>query len=406
MSVGMDPKAPEQPRDPYKVWAELAATADVSPVTGRPRRSDRRPNRGWHLGMSLWLVYLLFAFFDALTGGGPAGRVAAEAGLVLAFIAGYVYLIWRRPHEPPLPGRLVVLGAMAAVSLVLILEFGPPYILLLLFLNVGVSIALPAGPSAVRVAAVVVVAAAALSVHAHLPGEEIALNAFQTAIGAFATIGFRYIVGLNAKLRLAREDLARMAVTEERLRFARDLHDLLGHSLSLIVLKSDLAEQLVDADPGQARHELRELRQVARRSLAEVREAVGGYRQVAVAAEVAGARAALDSAGIEATIEALPGGLPDKVEAVLGWAVREGVTNVLRHSGANRCRVSFERTRDAVVCEIADDGRGGKARADGGSGLAGLGERVAALDGSLEAGPRPEGPVFRLRVELPLGDRS
>ena len=359
--------------------------------------------RWWHVGMGAWLIYLGFGAFDLVSSTPFSPRVAAQLALLAVFVAGYVYLIWRAPTAPQLPQPGAALAVMTATALVLIAGFDADFILLLLFVNVGVAIVLGPERRAVVVAAGVVVLALVLSLRAGRPPEAVALNTFQTAVGALAAIGFRRVVRLNAELRGAREDLARMAVTEERLRFARDLHDLLGHSLSLIVLKSELAEQLVTVDPAQAAVEVAELRTVARRSLAEVREAVSGYRRVGLAAELAGARAALETGGIDATVEALPGGLPAAVEEVLGWAVREGVTNVLRHSRASACQVRFERAPALVRLEISDDGAG-PGGAAGGSGLAGLGERVAALGGTLSSGPAApgDGPGFRLRVELPV----
>ncbi len=247
------------------------------------------------------------------------------------------------------------------------------------------------------------------------PAGTVALDVFQVLFSGGAVLAFRRMATLNRQLRQAREDLTDRAVAKERLRFARDLHDLLGHSLSLIVLKSELAEQLLEADrsPGdatsRAANEVRDIKEVARRSLAEVREAVGGYRTVTLAAELAGARAALDAAGIAAAVDEPPRGLPAPVDEVLGWAVREGVTNLVRHSGASTCRIGFESERGRgragagtgrAAVEITDDGRAAAAPA-GGSGLAGLAERAAERGGRLQAGPRPGGG-FRLWVELPL----
>ena len=257
--------------------------------------------------------------------------------------------------------------------------------------------------------------AAVVALWQRQPADTVALDIFQVLFSGGVVIAFRRMATLNRQLREAHEDLAELAITEERLRFARDLHDLLGHSLSLIVLKSELAEQLLEADrsPGDvtshAANEVRDIKEVARRSLAEVREAVGGYRRVTLAAELAGARAALDAAAIAAVVDEAPGGLPAPVDEVLGWTVREGVTNLVRHSGASSCRIRFESERGRgragtgsgrAAVEITDNGRAAAAPV-GGSGLAGLAERAADRGGRLQAGPRPGGG-FRLRVELPL----
>jgi len=215
---------------------------------------------------------------------------------------------------------------------------------------------------------------------------------------AFALRGTRYLVSVNAELVEARDERARSAVAEERLRFARDLHDLLGHSLSLIALKSELAGRLAERDPARARQEMADVEAAARRALAEVRDAVSGYRQVSLPQALAEARSALSAAGI--TLRTPPPGepLPAALDAVLGWIVREATTNVLRHSGARAVTVELAADDHGVVLTVSDDGQGGSASA--GAGLSGLTERVAALGGRLEAGPST-GRGFRLTATLP-----
>jgi two-component system sensor histidine kinase DesK len=213
----------------------------------------------------------------------------------------------------------------------------------------------------------------------------------------------------NRALVEAREELARLAVTQERARIARDLHDTLGHSLSVIALKSELAGRLVDEDPARATAELDDVQRVAREALAAVRETIGGYRQPTLAAELAGARSALASAGIESRVEPAPEDLPPAVDAVLAWAVREGVTNILRHGEAGSAEIRVETAPTSAAVEIRNDRRGGsavaivtsEAAATSGSGLAGLRERTARLGGGVEAGLLPDGG-FRLRVSVPL----
>ena len=151
------------------------------------------------------------------------------------------------------------------------------------------------------------------------------------------------------KLNQTRAELARMAVADERLRISRDLHDLLGHSLSLIALKSELAGRTIESDPQRAAREIAEVEAVARRSLADVRQAVTGYRQPSLAAELAAARRMLASAGIDCRVDA-PGtyDLPPEVDALLAWTVREAATNVVRHSGARRTKYPLLRRRAAL----------------------------------------------------------
>jgi two-component system sensor histidine kinase DesK len=227
---------------------------------------------------------------------------------------------------------------------------------------------------------------------------------------AFALRGMRHLISLNRELLDAREELARNAVAEERLRFARDLHDLLGHSLSLIALKSELAGRLAAVDPERARREMADVEEAARRALAEVREAVSGYRQVSCAQALAEARAALSGAGIALRQPDRVPVLPGAVDAALGWVVREATTNVLRHSGARTVTVGL--TEDGVRAEltVTDDGAGAGAPGTppgpaSGAGLAGLRERVGALGGRLDAGP-VDGGGYRVHVAVPLVPES
>jgi two-component system, NarL family, sensor histidine kinase DesK len=219
------------------------------------------------------------------------------------------------------------------------------------------------------------------------------------AIGLWATAFVRQVATV-AELQAAREELARLAVNEERLRFARDLHDLLGHSLSLITLKSELAGRLLPNAPEKAASEVHDIEGVARQALREVREAVAGYRQPTLDEELAGAAEMLEAAGIACRIENEAGQLPGATDAVLAWTVREGTTNVIRHSRARYCRIVLAREGEGIYAEITDDGQGKGNTEAKGSGLSGLAERVASLAGDVEAGSLPDGG-FRLRVSLP-----
>ena len=232
---------------------------------------------------------------------------------------------------------------------------------------------------------------------------------------------------LMYRLKETRAELARAAVAEERLRISRDLHDLLGHSLSLITLKAELAGRVIGTDPERAAREIAELETVARRSLTEVRQAVTSYRQPSLAAELVSSRRMLASAGIDCQLR-VPGAysLPPAVDALLAWTVREGATNIVRHSAATHAKIVIELTGTEASAKLSDDGAGprGKGlraiadaigdggapdrrfRASGGSGLAGSGlaglaERAARLGGSLSAGAGEEGG-FWLRVSVPL----
>lgn len=202
----------------------------------------------------------------------------------------------------------------------------------------------------------------------------------------------------DAELRLSQDEVRRLARLAERERISRDLHDLLGHTLSLVALKSELAGRLMDRDPEQARRHITEVERVARQALAEVRQAVSGMRAPELHAELAAARLSLDSVGIElvARIDDVP--LVAEHEQALAMALREGVTNVIRHAGARRVDVRLHRSAGETVLEVSDDGCGG-VRGDG-NGLAGMRERLAAFGGRVELGS-PGGVGTCLRLHLP-----
>jgi two-component system sensor histidine kinase DesK len=239
-------------------------------------------------------------------------------------------------------------------------------------------------------------------------------NALTVALLPGMAAFFSYAAGrrneMVATLRRTRAELAMVAVGEERLRIGRDLHDLLGHSLSLITLKAELVGRLIETDTGRAAQEIAELESVARRSLSEVRGAVTGYRQPDLHAELAAARQLLTTAGIACRITAPETlDLPPRADALLAWTVREAVTNLVRHSAADRASVTVRTGPDGSSVEVTDDGTGpggGNGQAacpapgPGGTGLAGLAERVSETGGTLTAGPaRPRG--FRLAVSIP-----
>jgi two-component system, NarL family, sensor histidine kinase DesK len=211
---------------------------------------------------------------------------------------------------------------------------------------------------------------------------------------AFAMFGFFMIIRSNIELSAARSEVARLAAENERSRIARDLHDLLGHSLTTITVKAGLARRLSSRDPERAAEEIAAVEQLSRRTLAEVRAAVAGYREVTLAGELASAREVLRAAGIEASVPgAIDGVDVDSVEP-FGWVVREAVTNVVRHSRAEHCTITVGRR----WIEIADDGRGASAGAGPGSGLSGLRERLAAAGGTISAQGSARG--FTVRAEL------
>ncbi|WP_372016480.1 sensor histidine kinase [Pseudoxanthomonas sp. 10H] len=202
----------------------------------------------------------------------------------------------------------------------------------------------------------------------------------------------------DAALRLSQDEVRRLAATAERERIGRDLHDLLGHTLSLVALKADLAGRLLPRDPAAAQREIEELGQVARDALGQVRRAVTGIRAAALAAELAAARVLLEGEGIALDVQVPEAALPPEQETVLALCLREAVTNVHRHARASRVRVALAGDARQWRLSVEDDGRGGAIRP--GNGLDGMRERLQVLGGSLRIEPAPVRGT-RLVAELP-----
>src|SRR5438309_9711680 len=359
-------------------------------------------NRRWiklgRLFMVAWLAFFIYPLAAFLT-----DRFSTETrtyGLLLLFALALIWAwFWTRICAGP--DRRFMVPAIVAATLILIvftLRTPPQYGSLFLY---AVIMGGAAFPWRRGVTAVVILSVLAGAIEL-ARGESVTTSTGQLLnelLVGFAAVAGRLLVEANQQLSQAREQIARLAVGEERLRFARDLHDLLGHSLSVNSLKSELAGRLIKTTPGLAANEVDDIEQVARDALREVRDAVAGYRQPSLSAELAGAREALTAAGIELRAEGEHMPLPPAVEAVLAWAVREGVTNVMRHSQAKRCTVRIFKKDGSAAVEVVDDGRGGTP--EPGSGLHGLRERVLERGGTLTAEPLPhEG--FRLRVTVPL----
>ncbi len=220
--------------------------------------------------------------------------------------------------------------------------------------------------------------------------------------GVFSAVGcWVWVSGArrNAALRLSQDEVRRLAVVAERERIGRDLHDLLGHTLSVVALKSELAGKLIDRDAEAARREIIEVGQVAREALAQVRSAVTGFRRMLLPAALANARMALDAVRVEFRYETRHGPLPQEIETILALALREAVTNVARHARAHHCSAVVEVVDDRVRLIVEDDGVG--AVAAEGHGLSGMRERVETLGGSvtIDSG---KAHGTRLLVEMPL----
>ncbi|MGI5470701.1 sensor histidine kinase [Streptomyces sp. CA-132043] len=416
---------------------EETTRAGRRPVSIGQAPVTRREALAKSVWVLVWLAYL----------GGPVGQLASgrmttaerafgTAGLI-AFCGVYCLLLFRKlmhgrpgrrgPVREELSLRLqyAALGVLAALAVPLALWLGPDWLVLFAYVGMACAAVLPWEWSRWAIPAVTAVIVLIGWRWGHVRGY-LAGYALPALLGGFAMVGIQQLIRTTDELRQAREEVARLAADEERLRLARDLHDLLGHSLPLITLKSELAGRLLPDRPEDAARQVADVERVGRQALVDVREAVTGYRRPRLAVELAGARAALRAAGITAEVDPAleryrdlprdpdrtPGtGPAPEAEGALAWALREAVTNVVRHSGARRCELLLSEEGEAderrLLClAVLDDGTGPPRGHAHGNGLNGLGERLALADGRLETGRGPRGRGFALRAYVPLGARS
>lgn len=326
----------------------------------------------------LWLVYLGFFSIEWFFRPVSSTEALLAAASLVAFLALYFSGFRRR-------GLAALLHVAAMVALGM--AWAPHNAGSSVFFIYGASFAFLVGRP--RQALAVVIAIATLAGSTALWAQPVL---FYWLPGVFVSI----IIGLanifsgeqsrrNAELRLSQAEVRRLARVAERERIARDLHDVLGHTLSLIAVKSELAEKLVERDPAQARQELASLGSTARKALAEVREAIQDVREQDLDEALEQARLSLRAADVHLEVDAGPGAeLPARTQAMLALVVREAVTNILRHADARSCsiRLVADADRPGYRLDITDDGRG-RIRADG-SGVAGMQARIESLGGELD----------------------
>ena len=399
MRTALPPGSPTSAGLVIATPGEVGDTADAT----LPRFSESReidgPSR-WRRGSGFWLLYLASPLGSAWTDHRLAASIIGTILLVL-FAFAYLFLVplgwYGRGSARRSYAICVVLFALAVAETAVI---GVNGLTALVFVAAGTMVLLPAKVGVPSVA-VMAVTATVLPIYI----EPWHVDELQWWIGisvAFASIAvfaFTRLVRANHELAAAREEVARLAAERERSRIARDLHDLLGHSLTTVTVKAALARRLVDTDPARAKAEIEAVERIARESLADTRTALAGYREVRLATELATAREVLAAAGIDADLPRVVDDVPADLGGLFGWVVREGITNVVRHSRARHVRV----TVDGRAIEVVDDGQG-CAGDPGGHGLTGLAERASALGGRLVAGPAEfvDGTGgFRLRIEVP-----
>lgn len=335
------------------------------------------------VGAGIWLAYMQSAFGEVwqASGWSRVFGVAALIGFCLVYLVGMVTVTHFASENPSHPGHpalawgylaLLVLLALAAVP-----TAGDRTTVCAVFIAAAAIVSLRLPPAIV----LVLVLFAAVEASARLvPGWSDHGNGFAVLLAA-AAVGFMRTALLRARaLRAAQQELADAAVAEERTRIAQDLHDILGHSLSVITLKAELAQRLFDVDTDKARSELAALETLSRDALADVRSTALGVRGISLAGEVAAARQALDSASIEATLPTTTDEVPTSRRELFAWIIRESVTNVIRHSRATRCEVEMSASRVSV----ADDGVGMPVPPPlGGHGLSGLRARCESAGAAM-----------------------
>ncbi len=355
------------------------------------RLLPNRPEIGWT--PYLWLIYIVQVPLGLLfKGAGPLEWWLSCLGLVV-FLALYFRGFW-------LEGRKLVPVVLALAALGVV--FSPFNWAAVVYFIYAAAFCAQLGPPRLAwrwvfsLALVVAIESAVFS----LPLQAWASGIiFTLLIGAINTF-YRERERINAKLKLAQDEVERLAKVAERERIARDLHDVLGHSLSLITLKAELAARLVRTEPLRAEVEMREVERVSRQAMAQVRETVKGYRAAGLDAELTNAKLACEAAGLVLSVSRQAVDLDAEVENALALALREAVTNVIRHAGATRVELELGGVDGMAQLRVEDDGRGGPLAE--GSGLAGMRERLEALGGGIAV---EVGQGLRLSIRVPLAGR-
>ncbi|AEN09704.1 MULTISPECIES: sensor histidine kinase [unclassified Streptomyces] len=380
---------------------------------GRPRlgRGFRRPGSPGPYTLMPWLLLGLGAFSN-LWQGETSNPWVGGLGL-FAFNTLYVSVVFRgfdrRKRESTT--SYVLLVAMGVVTFSLAIGYGGSWLLFFPLLSLAYGTILR-GRGLGWGLIILAVCASLVALWRGGHSSEPWTIGYGTFISGAVTAAILTLSETVAELRATRQELARSAVEQERLRFSRDLHDLLGHTLSVIVVKSEAARRLAPRDLDAALAQVGDIESVGRQALTEIREAVTGYREGSLDTELNRARSALTAAGIEPVIRRSGPPLTPQTEVLLGWVAREAVTNAVRHSGASRCEFAVRSTRDQVRLTVTDDGTGPvdpDGSVGGGTGLKGLTERLAAAGGSLESGPGPKGGfvvVAELPYEAEYGDQG
>jgi two-component system sensor histidine kinase DesK len=361
----------------------------------------------------VWVVYLAQPLSSMFREHHGAGWLAAAAAVTAGFCVAFVLAvtIWR--SQPRLASRALV--AMVALAAAFSLLFPGQHAggnVVWIFVSSAAGWVVTNRRAALRALAGIAACYLLFSWLAHDGTGNILLTLIPVLFVGFTMFGIKMQIRLLGELRQAREEVVQLGASQERLRLARDMHDLTGQSLSMITLKSELAGRLLDRLPAsqerdRVREEIEQVAAVSRQTLRDIREAISGYRRPTLAVEIVTARTALASAGITAhedtDLTLLSGTFGQDEEAALAWCLREAVTNVIRHSGATSCHISLAKKAGSVSLTVRDDGAGirrdKRASPTGGAGLHGMAERLRAVGGRLELLPADSG--FQLVATVP-----
>ncbi|MFI7000005.1 sensor histidine kinase [Nocardia sp. NPDC050175] len=398
-----------RPRLRPVLWARWRA--DVPPR--RPRLDLERIDRNSPSRSAFW-VWTAFLLIPAVRlGEAPRALWLTVPSLLLLAVLYTAVVITVFDGRRPLRVPLALLAGMAAATAATTFAFGQGWYSVFPLLGVAAGVVagqvttkfdgldlplltLVGGPTMLSIVVPWLAGAPGGSIFGWSSGTASAVLVTAVILRLFVVIGL---------LGEAREELAHAAVARERLRFSRDLHDLLGHTLSIMVVKAQAVRRIAERDPTVAIAQAVDIENIGRDALTEVRQAVTGYRGRGLSAELDAACIALSDAEIEFIVRRRCPPLPPEPDALLGWAVREGVTNVIRHSGAHTCDITLRRQGDDAVLEIRDDGRPELPPRPGGHGLNGLRERISVARGTVEAGRSPGGG-FTVTVTVPLTTRE
>lgn len=392
-----------------------------------------KPGRYKWLVAAIWLIYLIDPLLKAVHSDHTPQWKLLNYTLLAAFAGTYTtlsFLVFPRDGKVGTPVRnspatFPLLGSMAVIATVTTLWVNSDFAGMWIYVGTGTGLALSLDQKhAVRgVLTVLGAMTVCLILTADATAADWLMLAIPTFFAGMSTVGIRQLALLIGQLHEARQKIAHLAANEERLRLARDLHDLTGHSLSMITLKAELAQRMLvkarDAAPDgpipsilsvdEALKEIADIEQVSRQTLTDIRQAVSGYRRPTLPVEMASAYTALEAADIkldaDPAVAAATGEIHPESEAALAWSLREAVTNAIRHSGATRVCVTLERAEGEMVLTVRNNGCGlastiGATDAFGGNGLAGLRERLDAVGGRLAVGG-PDGD-FRLVAAAPV----